>query len=227
MMMSPRLVAAQCVLCIAMSVSCRDPESPKEPSAGREPEVNHADSGTPHLELSLEGTEDRPILIMELMNGGHTPITIDKELVLLVSIQITGVGGDTIELEWCDDGGKSSPRASDWHARFIELAPGESAKRRISLKDCFAVYSNGSRFSHTPGFKKPPVELIHLNHYFFRTGKFYYEVKVPRREIYEKGRRPQEYHEQSIAIHNTVTDNVMLQYVPRLKKRLNTPGVPK
>lgn len=83
-----------------------------------------------------------------------------------------------------------------------------------------AVYADSSRFTHHHNFKKPPVDDIRINHYYFRTEKFYYEVKVPRREIYEKAKKPKQVHKDFIAEHNTVYDPVMLQYAPLLKRRM-------
>ena len=64
-----------------------------------------------------------------------------------------------------------------------------------------------------------PVDIIRINHYWFRDSGFFWNVKVPRWQktawqITEEGFRTREEY------HNAVYDPTIRKYVPRLKKRM-------
>ncbi len=83
----------------------------------------------------------------------------------------------------------------------------------------FAVHPNHQKFSHTPGFASLPVEEIRLNHYWFRTEKFFYEVKLPRRRIWGD-KRSQDEIRQQLDSSNSIEDKSMSRFVKPLKKRM-------
>ena len=81
------------------------------------------------------------------------------------------------------------------------------------------ILPNGQAFSHTPNFASLPVDVIRINHYTFRTGKFYEAVKKPRKERWGFRLSPEQ--EQAyLDSFNTVYDPVMLRFVPALKQRM-------
>ena len=85
--------------------------------------------------------------------------------------------------------------------------------------DTFAVTPNHQRFSHTPAFTDLPVDQIRIAHYYYRTARFYQEIKRPRRLAW--GFNPSESEENyTHELSNSVYDPTMLQFVPELRKRM-------
>lgn len=83
----------------------------------------------------------------------------------------------------------------------------------------FAVYPNHQRFSHTPPYTIPPVDEIRLHHYWYRTEKFFYETKLPRRKVWAEKRTLEEFNEE-MKLSNSVQDHAMERFVAPLKKRM-------
>ena len=81
------------------------------------------------------------------------------------------------------------------------------------------VTTEHRRFSHTPNFLEPPVDILKINHYTFRTESYYYNFKKARRERW--GDRPDPQQVQELLDHsNAVYDPIMLRFIPQLKKRM-------
>ena len=83
----------------------------------------------------------------------------------------------------------------------------------------FAVYPNQQKFNHTPPYKIPPVDEICLHHYWYRTEKFFYETKLPRRKVWAEKRTTADFQEE-MKLSNSIEDKSMLRFVAPLKKRL-------
>lgn len=68
-----------------------------------------------------------------------------------------------------------------------------------------------------------PIQLtpMHINHYWTRTEKFFYETKVARRERCENRIYTDEIIQSILSDYNCVTDTSILPKVPALKARLN------
>lgn len=82
----------------------------------------------------------------------------------------------------------------------------------------FAVYPNHQKYTHTPNFTIP-VDQARINHYWFRTEKFFYDVKLPRRRRWGDGRTEEQIQAQ-MKLANSVEDRSMDRFVTPLKKRL-------
>ena len=67
-----------------------------------------------------------------------------------------------------------------------------------------------------------PIQLspMHINHYWTRTEKFFYETKVPRRERCENRIYTDEMIQTIFSDYNQITDTSILPKVPALKQRL-------
>jgi Glycosyltransferase family 92 len=83
----------------------------------------------------------------------------------------------------------------------------------------FAVYPDHQKFSHTPPFAVPPVETLCLNHYWYRTEKFFFETKLPRRRIWGDPRTLEEF-QAHLQLANSVEDLSMQRFVAPLKNRI-------
>lgn len=84
----------------------------------------------------------------------------------------------------------------------------------------FAVHPNKQKYSHNSKFSNLPVEKIRLNHYWYRTEKYYYDIKRPRRSMRGDKRSDAQIlkHLKSL---NSIEDNTMMRFVPKLKKVMN------
>lgn len=85
-------------------------------------------------------------------------------------------------------------------------------------ENVFAVFPNHQKFTHTPGFDIP-VDDVRINHYWFRTEKFFQEIKLPRRRKWGDGRTHEQIDAQ-IKLSNSVEDKVMDRFVIPMKKRI-------
>ena len=72
------------------------------------------------------------------------------------------------------------------------------------------------------GGPNQPIQLhpMHINHYWTRTKKFFYEVKIPRRERFENSHYSEQKINRIILDYNKVEDKPILYWVPQLKERL-------
>lgn len=76
-------------------------------------------------------------------------------------------------------------------------------------------WCDGIRFQ--PAIKRSLREPLSLNHYWYRTEKYYREVKIPRRKVFEKGKRPehvQKWHRENA---NAVRDARLASAAERIK----------
>ncbi len=110
----------------------------------------------PRLELTLEQGEPDPVVALRLVNGGPTPITVDRLLVLCVSIDLRRPDGSAIKLDSLDSTGIPGRSSEDRRQWFVQLAPGESLDRRIRLRDGFAHFQTA-----TPLYSGPNGEVRH------------------------------------------------------------------
>lgn len=85
--------------------------------------------------------------------------------------------------------------------------------------DRVAVTQDFKRFKHGKPYPHIPVDKIRINHYTFRTEKFYNEVKKPRRAIWGYVPSP-ELEKDRMNLSNSVHDPIMLRHVSELKKRM-------
>lgn len=87
-------------------------------------------------------------------------------------------------------------------------------------KQGFAVFPDHRYFSHTPGYSLLPTSHIRINHYTYRTGKFYALYKKPRKLAWGYNPDPErEANEHAWA--NSVFDPVMLPIIPALREAMN------
>lgn len=99
-------------------------------------------------------------------------------------------------------------RVRSFHIHSAEYLPG--------FTDYTVDGSNNNSSSHSPVFTEP----VRINHYWMRTGRYFQEVKIPRRVIFNS----RTYSDEEIAEFDTDLnaehDGTILQYVPELRKRL-------
>lgn len=88
-----------------------------------------------------------------------------------------------------------------------------------NYKKGHAVNTSHSRYSHTPKFTSPPVDIVRINHYTYRTLSFYFNVKKPRRSEWGFNPSP-EMELDFLREGNSVYDPVMMKFVPQLKERM-------
>ena len=82
-----------------------------------------------------------------------------------------------------------------------------------------SVIPDHSSFNHKPTFTCPPVDVIRINHYTFRTESFYHNVKKARRAQWGYVPSP-ELEKERMDLGNSVTDPVMHRFVAPLKKKM-------
>ncbi|MBA3957462.1 MAG: glycosyltransferase family 92 protein [Parachlamydiaceae bacterium] len=87
------------------------------------------------------------------------------------------------------------------------------------IKNGLLVLPNHKKFRHSQKFPVLPVDTICINHYSFRTEKFYHQVKRARRanwgEVFSE-----EAARAYLESFNAVYDDAMLRFVPQLKERM-------
>lgn len=89
-----------------------------------------------------------------------------------------------------------------------------------SFKDVtHAVMPDFTRFTHHPKFSSPPIDIIRINHYTYRTESYYHNVKKPRRALWGYQPSP-ELEKERMDLSNSTYDPVMLRFVPQLKKAM-------
>ena len=81
------------------------------------------------------------------------------------------------------------------------------------------VFANKEPVSKRPSFSAPPIGLIRINHYWWRTEKYFREVKQPRRANWHSRYSPEEV-ERKRAVYNAVPDISMARFVEKVKKRV-------
>ncbi len=81
------------------------------------------------------------------------------------------------------------------------------------------VYPNRVRFTHFPNFKELPIDQIRINHYSFRTGSFFENVKKKRYQRWGYNWSDEEQRER-MNLANSVYDPVMLKFMPALRKKV-------
>lgn len=86
-------------------------------------------------------------------------------------------------------------------------------------KKKFAVTPLHVKFTHTKNIFSPPVDIIRINHYTYRTLSYYYKVKKPRR-IRWGTKYPPEMEKSLMDQTNSVHDPVMKRFIPQLKRRM-------
>lgn len=76
-------------------------------------------------------------------------------------------------------------------------------------------WSDGLRFR--PAEKRRLRKPLSLNHYWYRTEKYYREVKAPRRKVFEQGKRPEHVQKWHRENSNAVYDPLLASAVERIK----------
>lgn len=84
-----------------------------------------------------------------------------------------------------------------------------------------AVFADHQRFSHHALFSVPPIDMIRINHYWWRDEKYFYDVKLPRRASWQSG-----YSAAEIAVkrksYNSIEDYSIWPTIPAMKLAMAT-----
>ena len=120
------------------------------------------DRSGPYLEIRPAGHANAKLVVLRLVNGGKTPIVVDRELVFLVNVAPLYDPGAKVHAELGMPIENKRPRRQGWRERFVELKPGEGISRRLDLDAGWRhlVYSRLARTrdgGHMPG---PSYEAI-------------------------------------------------------------------
>lgn len=99
------------------------------------------------IEVDLSGTQEEPILLLNIKNTGVDPIKVDNELVFLVTINIVGQNEISLELEEITS--IPVPDRKTLKKRFVFLQPDHYIQRKIELKKSFKYFVYGIGTSET------------------------------------------------------------------------------
>jgi hypothetical protein len=92
------------------------------------------------LQLQLAGSDHDAILVVRLLNGGTSPITVDREMVFLVDVEVKAPDGSEVPLEMVREMERSASQVADWRSRFVQLLPGRTLERRLVLREGFSRF---------------------------------------------------------------------------------------
>ena len=132
------LAVASALLLTPLACSSRAPaRSAEEETQGRreEPSVERATQPprvhpTCALHVELTGVDDRPRLEIVLLNDGASPVVVDRELLIPVSIHLRTVEGE-VPLERQPHRCEPNADAAYWRQRFTTVEPGRSVRRTV------------------------------------------------------------------------------------------------